>query len=78
MSLLFAFLLAASPTAATAEAPVKKPKLRCEWIHEVGTSRPRRVCVKREQPKAAEAARAEPARESADEKEGDRQPATDN
>ena len=47
MSVLFALMLAASPTTATAETPAKKPRLKCEWIHEVGTSRPRRVCEKR-------------------------------
>ena len=58
MSVLFALLLASTP-APTVE---KKPRLKCEWIHEVGTSRPRRVCEKRvqakpvEQPKAAQQA----------------------
>lgn len=50
MSVLFALMLAASPAAtATAEPGEKKPRLKCEWIHEVGTSRPRRVCEKRVQ-----------------------------
>jgi hypothetical protein len=38
----------------------KKPRLKCEWIHEVGTSRPRRVCEKRVEPKPAEQAKEEP------------------
>ena len=49
MSVLLALLLAADPAAN--QVAEKKPKLRCEWIHEVGTSRPRRVCEQR-QPKA--------------------------
>jgi hypothetical protein len=57
MSVLFALMLAASPATATAETPEKKPRLKCEWIHEVGTSRPRRICEKRaEKPKAVEQA----------------------
>ena len=68
MSVLFAFLLAANPTAATTEAPAKKPRLRCEWIHEVGTSRPRRVCEKRvPQRKADEAAKTQAPRPTANE-----------
>ena len=59
MSLLFALLVAASPAAAP-EAVEKKPRLKCEWIHEVGTSRPRRVCEKRVEPKPAEQAKEEP------------------
>ena len=47
MSVLFALLLASTPTATPAPTVEKKPRLRCEWIHEVGTSRPRRVCEKR-------------------------------
>ena len=47
MSVLFALILAAGPASATAEPLEKKPRLKCEWIHEVGTSRPRRVCEKR-------------------------------
>ena len=55
MSVLFALMLAAAPATATAETPEKKPRLKCEWIHEVGTSRPRRICEKRvEKPKPAE------------------------
>ena len=62
MSVLFALLLASTPTATPAPTVEKKPRLKCEWIHEVGTSRPRRVCEKRvqakpvEQPKPAEQA----------------------
>ena len=55
MSVLFALILAASPTAAPAATTEKKPRLKCEWIHEVGRSRPRRICEKRvEKPKPAE------------------------
>ena len=60
MSLLFALLVAATPTAAAPEPVAKKPRLKCEWIHEVGTSRPRRVCEKPVQPKPAEQAKEEP------------------
>jgi len=57
MSVLFALMLAASPATPASEAPQKKPRLKCEWIHEVGTSRPRRVCEKRvEKPKPADQA----------------------
>jgi hypothetical protein len=66
MSVILALLLAASPAAATTEAPAKKPRLRCEWIHEVGTSRPRRVCEK-VPPKTEQAAPSEaPATEKRD------------
>ena len=60
MSLLIALLVAASSAAAAPEAVEKKPRLKCEWIHEVGTSRPRRVCEKRVEPKPAEQAKEEP------------------
>lgn len=57
MSVLFALMLAAGPATPAAEAPQKKPRLKCEWIHEVGTSRPRRICEKRvEKPKPADQA----------------------
>lgn len=60
MSLLLALLVAATPTATAPEAVVKKPRLKCEWIHEVGTSRPRRVCEKPVAPKPVEQAKEEP------------------
>ena len=60
MSLLLALLVAATPTAAAPEPVAKKPRLKCEWIHEVGTSRPRRVCEKPVQPKPVEQAKEEP------------------
>lgn len=57
MSVLIALMLATSPAPANAETPEKKPRLKCEWIHEVGTSRPRRICEKRvEKPKPVEQA----------------------
>ena len=70
MSVMFALLLAAAPTAAPAEAaPAKKPRLKCEWIHEVGSSRPRRICEK-PAPKPADAAQAaEAAEKSGDHKD---------
>ena len=37
MSVLFALMLAASPATATADPIEKKPRLKCEWIHEVDT-----------------------------------------
>ena len=56
MSVLFALLLASTPSATAAEpAPAKKPRLRCEYVSEVGSNRPRRVCEK-VQPKPEEAA----------------------
>lgn len=68
MSVMFALLLAAGSTAATTESnPPKKPRMRCEWIHEVGTSRPRRVCEKA-QPKVEKAEPSEAP--SAETKEG--------
>ena len=60
MSLLLALLVAATPTAAAPESVAKKPRLKCEWIHEVGTSRPRRVCERPAQPKPVEQAKEEP------------------
>ena len=54
MSVLFSLLLTSTPTANPAPTVEKKPRLRCEWIHEVGTSRPRRVCEKRVQAKPVE------------------------
>ena len=60
MSLLLALLVAASPNATAPEAAAKKPRLKCEWIHEVGTSRPRRVCEKPAKPKPVEQAKEEP------------------
>ena len=63
MSVLFAFLLAATPNATAPEAPAKKEKLKCEWVHEVGSARPRRYCEKRVK-KADDAAAAPQATES--------------
>ena len=60
MSLLLALLVVASPAATAPEPAAKKPRLKCEWIHEVGTSRPRRVCEKPVQPKPVEQAKEEP------------------
>jgi hypothetical protein len=56
MSVLFALLLASTPAATPAPTVEKKPRLKCEWIHEVGTSRPRRVCEKRVRAKPAQQA----------------------
>lgn len=70
MSVMFALLLAATPTAAPAEAaPAKKPRMRCEWIHEVGTSRPRRVCEKPAAPKPAEVQTSDTAAQTGEPKE---------
>jgi len=68
MSVLFAFLVAATPAAAAPEAPAKKEKLKCEWIHEVGSARPRRFCEKRVK-KAEEAATTQPSSQAAEPKE---------
>ena len=64
MSVLFAFLLAASPTATAPEAPAKKEKMKCEWVHEVGSARPRRFCEKRVKPKADATAANPPAQQT--------------
>ena len=64
MSVLFALLLASTPAATPAPTVEKKPRLKCEWIHEVGTSRPRRVCEKRVQAKPVE--QSKPAKEASD------------
>jgi hypothetical protein len=63
MSVLFAFLLAASPTATAPEAPAKKEKMKCEWVHEVGSARPRRYCVKRVSAKADATVATQPAQQ---------------
>lgn len=44
MSVLFALILAASPASAPAEPIQAKPRKKCEFISEVGSNRPRRVC----------------------------------
>lgn len=72
MTVLFALMLAASPATATAEPAVKKPRLKCEWIHEVGTSRPRRVCEKRVQSKPVEQPR--PAEQASETKQSAAEP----
>ena len=56
MSVLFALLLASTPSATAEPAPAKKPRMRCEYVSEVGSNRPRRVCTP-VQPKPEEAAR---------------------
>jgi hypothetical protein len=53
MSVLFALMLAASPTATPAGPVQAKPRKKCEYISEVGSNRPRRVC-QIVQPKAPE------------------------
>jgi hypothetical protein len=69
MSVIFALVLAAGSTAATTDSTSpKKPRMRCEWIHEVGTSRPRRVCEKA-QPKAKEAQPPVPAQQTGEPKQ---------
>lgn len=79
MTVLFAFLLAASPTATTPEAPAKKERLKCEWVHEVGSARPRRFCEKRVKPKSDEAvAVPQAAPQGAESKQPPQTPATGN
>lgn len=53
MSVLIALMLVATPDAAPAEPVQAKPRKKCEYISEVGSSRPRRVC-QIIQPKAPE------------------------
>jgi hypothetical protein len=46
MSVLMALLLAATPNAAPAADPAQaKPRKKCEYVSEVGSNRPRRVCT---------------------------------
>jgi hypothetical protein len=45
MSVLIALLLAATPdTAASADPVQAKPRKKCEYVSEVGSNRPRRIC----------------------------------
>jgi hypothetical protein len=44
MSVMLALLLAATPNANTAEPAQAKPRKKCEYVSEVGSNRPRRVC----------------------------------
>lgn len=54
MSVLMALLLAATPNAApAADTAQAKPRKKCEYVSEVGSNRPRRVCTV-VQPKAPE------------------------
>jgi hypothetical protein len=54
MSVLIALLLAATPDAApAADTAQAKPRKKCEYVSEVGSNRPRRVCTA-VQPKAPE------------------------
>ena len=54
MSVFIALLLAAAPDAAPAAEPAQaKPRKKCEYVSEVGSNRPRRVCQV-VQPKAPE------------------------
>ncbi len=46
MSVLMALLVAATPNAAPAADPAQaKPRKKCEYVSEVGSNRPRRVCT---------------------------------
>ena len=46
MSVLMALLLAATPNAAPAAEPAQaKPRKKCEYVSEVGSNRPRRICT---------------------------------
>jgi hypothetical protein len=54
MSVLIALLLAATPNATPAVEPAQaKPRKKCEYVSEVGSNRPRRICQVI-QPKAPE------------------------
>jgi hypothetical protein len=54
MSVLMALLLAATPNATPATEPAQaKPRKKCEYVSEVGSNRPRRICQVI-QPKAPE------------------------
>ena len=67
MSVLVALLLAAAPNAAPAAEPAQaKPRKKCEYVSEVGSNRPRRIC-QIIQPKApAEQAKTDATKQSAD------------
>ena len=45
MSVFMALLLAATPNATPAAEPAQaKPRKKCEYVSEVGSNRPRRIC----------------------------------
>ena len=45
MSVLMALLLAATPNPTPAAEPAQaKPRKKCEYVSEVGSNRPRRIC----------------------------------
>lgn len=54
MSVLLALMLASGTTATPAEPAQAKPRKKCEYISEVGSNRPRRIC-QIVQPKAPKA-----------------------
>ena len=66
MSLLLAMMLAAGPAPVATDVADKKPRKKCEYISEVGSNRPRRVC-QIIQPKApAEQAKTDAAKQTSD------------
>jgi hypothetical protein len=74
MFVLMALLLAATPDAVAAVDPAQaKPRKKCEYVSEVGSNRPRRVCTV-VQPKApeeqAKTDSAKPAADHGDQKAG--------
>ena len=75
MSVLLTLLLVAgSPP----EAVVKKPKMICERVHEVGSIRLKRVCVPAEESEAAARARRDSAEQIRQQNDRERQLVKDN
>lgn len=66
--MLIAMLLAAGQPAAA-----EQPKLQCEWIHEMGSLRPRRVCQKLQEVGSNERGRRAAAQKLRDQNDRDQQ-----
>jgi hypothetical protein len=67
MSVLMALLLAATPDAAPAADPAQaKPRKKCEYVSEVGSNRPRRVCTVVQAKSPEEQAKADAAKSAPD------------
>ena len=76
MSVLLTLLLVASSP--PEEVVVKKPKMVCERVHEVGTIRSRRVCVSADQAEAAARERRKSADQIRQQNDRERQLVKDN
>lgn len=76
MSVLLTLLLAAGSPPET--IVVKRPKMVCERVHEVGTIRSRRVCIPADQAEAAARARRNAAEQIRQQHDKERQLIKDN